>query len=293
MSEIAKHIAETIKQNRPNIGDSTIKTYVSLLTNVIKKLDSNTVDILNDTNKINDYVSKLTIPQTQKTLLSGLYVYTGNEQYKESMKQYVDIVNKNYAEKRTKDTRKEANIDTDKIKQIYENAKVQLKNNPSYENYIDYIIICLTSGLFIAPRRNLDWFAMKIKNIDNNEDNYIKGSKFMFNKFKTAKFATPEDKLVTIPKELKLILNKWKKVNPNEYLLFQKNNKPFDSPAFTKRMNKIYGQHVGVDNLRSIYSTANFGDVEEAVNKMQTVAKQMGTSMNSLMNYYIKDDIKN
>ena len=84
MSSIAKEIIDRITSNRPNLSNGTIKTYTSLLMNVLKKLNSDKIDTLNDTNKVIEYVSNLTSDQTKKTILASLYVLTGNEEYKKT-----------------------------------------------------------------------------------------------------------------------------------------------------------------------------------------------------------------
>lgn len=287
--EIIKKLNESRK-----LSDSTLKTYTSLLVNLLHKLNSNDIKAFDDVNKVMDFIKKLTNAQTQKTILSSLYVLTSKPEYKNEMVQYSDIVNKNYSEKRTKSDRLESGISSDKIKQIYNTLKEKVKANPTNENLnMDFIIVCLTSGLFIPPRRNIDWCLMKIRGqINKTNDNYMTKDSFIFNQFKTSKYVDDKDREITIPKTLKTLINKWKKLNTeSEYLLYSKNG-PFTSSAFSKRLNKIYGHKVGIDTIRSIYLTSNFGDVAKAMQKMNQVTKQMGSSTNSALQYYIKDDQK-
>ena len=291
MSTVVKEIMDTLSKNRPNITSSSIKTYTSLLTNLLKKVDSNSFDTFNDTDKCIQFLSGLKSEQTIKTTLSALFVLTKNEKYKSDMVKYSEIVNKQYSEKKTKESRKQSNLTQEKIKEIYDDLKKKVATNPTYDNYNNYIIVCLTSGLFIAPRRNLDWVAMKLKNVDKDKDNYINGNNFIFNQFKTAKFATENDKKVAIPKELKTILNKWKKLNNQDYIIFQHNEKPFTSSSFTKTLSKIYGNGVGVDALRSLYLTSHFGDVAAKLQALNDTTKKMGSSSASALQYYIKEDL--
>jgi predicted secreted protein len=74
-----------------------------------------------------------------------------------------------------------------------------------------YIILCLLGGIFIAPRRSLDYTEFKIKSINKDDDNYLDKNELVFNKYKTAKFYN--EQRVAIPKELKSILTKWIKNN--------------------------------------------------------------------------------
>jgi hypothetical protein len=142
----------------------------------------------------------------------------------------------------------------------------------------------------MPPRRSLDWCAMKLKNVDKTADNYINGSYFVFNQFKTKTFVSDEDKKVLIPAELKKVINKWKKVSNNDYLIFQKNGNPYTSSSFTKALNRIYGAGISTDMLRSMYLTNKFGETAKQLEEMNKVTKAMGSSTGSALNYYIKKD---
>jgi len=96
-----------------------------------------------------------------------------------------------------------------------------------YQQIQDLIIVAVLGGLFIPPRRNLDYCCFKLKNINNDNDNYIDKNQFVFNTYKTAKFY--KQQRVDIPKDLKTILTKWIKINPTDYLLFDTNQNPLTS----------------------------------------------------------------
>ena len=45
MSDIKKILPDKLKENRPNLSDSSLQTYISILTNIHKKLNGgNTID---------------------------------------------------------------------------------------------------------------------------------------------------------------------------------------------------------------------------------------------------------
>ncbi len=207
------------------------------------------------------------------------------------MIKYSEIVNKLYAQKKTKVERQESNMTVQKLKDIFESYKKKVKlfpNDPKL--YQDYVIIALTSGVFIPPRRNLDWCAFKVKNIDKAKDNYISGNHFVFNKFKTAKFVQPADRMIEIPKGLKTILNKWDKLNTESDYLLHNRSGYFSSSAFSKKLQTLYGDGVTADTIRSLYLTNKYKKTADDIINMQKTAKQMGTSQNSILSYYIKDD---
>ncbi len=70
--------------------------------------------------------------------------FVNNEKYRTAMVKYSDIVNKDYAQKRTLSSRKQTDINQEKIQSIYDEAKKAVEHNPTYDNYVDYIIVCLT-----------------------------------------------------------------------------------------------------------------------------------------------------
>ena len=83
-------IKEQILQNKPNISDNSIKTYLSLLKNIFNKF-SNTNDELNKQFFIDNY--KLIIEELQKenlnsrkTKLSSIVVLLGDEPINENYK---------------------------------------------------------------------------------------------------------------------------------------------------------------------------------------------------------------
>jgi integrase len=246
--------------------------------------------MLENTQKCLSLIETYKSNQTKKTVLSALFIVTDIKEYSNAMLKYCKEVNNEYKQRKTKETRLEAKLTVEKIGEIFN--KYNSIKNPDTETMIDYIIVCVTSGLFMAPRRSKDWFEMKIKNFDRKYDNYCTKTHFVFNKFKTAKFVKEEDRKIEIPKELQKILSKWIKNNTSEYLIYNfRTKKPFTASSLNKRLNKIYGDHISVDYLRSLYLTTKYGDVMQKMEDIQADTKAMGTSVSSAMQYYIKDDI--
>jgi hypothetical protein len=95
-------IAKILRKNRPNITDSSIVTYVSLIKNLLKKMNED-ITILNEKpDKVIDFIKKISkSSQTSKTLLSAIVIYTNNDKYRDVMLDYINDVNEKYREKRT------------------------------------------------------------------------------------------------------------------------------------------------------------------------------------------------
>ena len=152
----------------------------------------------------------------------------------------------------------------------------------------NYIILCLLGGIFIAPRRSLDYTEFKIKSINKDDDNYLDKNELVFNKYKTAKFYA--EQRVNCPKELKSILTKWIKINDSNYLLYDSNGGKLTSVKLNQRLNKIFGKKASVNLLRHSYLTDKFGDEIERKSTMANVAEDMGTSSAQVIGTYIKKD---
>jgi hypothetical protein len=148
----------------------------------------------------------------------------------------------------------------------------------------------LLGGIYIAPRRSLDYVEFKIKpaTIDKTKDNYLDKNKMVFNTYKTAK--TYGQQIVEVPTALKSILTKWIKRNPTEYLLFDTNGNKLSSVKLNQRLNKIFGgKNIAVNALRHSYLTDKYKDVSVATKQLAKDMNAMGSST-AMADTYIKID---
>ena len=288
---------EELKNKRPNLSDGSLTTYNSILTSLYKNVFSNDgeidVDKFNDTDKILEHLKGLP-PNRRKTILSALVVISDKKPYRDLMLE--DI--KNYNQEIMKQEKSPAQalswVNTDDIKSLYEKLKdvgnflYKKKdfNMKELQQIQDFIIVALLGGLFIPPRRSLDYCCFKIKNIDLEKDNYLDKNQFVFNTYKTAKFY--KQQRVDIPKDLKTIVTKWIKVNPTDYLLFDTNKNPLTSVKLNQRMNKIFGKKVGVNQMRHTYLTDKYGDTISKQKQINADMTEMGSS-GTQSKVYIKE----
>ncbi len=290
-----EELINLIKEKRPNISNSSLKTYESILRNLYEK-------IFNDkTYKFDkfDKESKTVInhlkdlpSNKRKTVLSALVVITDNKDYRDLMLDDIKEYNKEEAKQKKTEAQEDNWVnkyDLDKLNNIlWKNAKLLYqkdnKTQSDYQQIQDYIILSLYGGFYIPPRRSKDYVNLKIKNIDHNE-NYIDKKEFVFNNYKTAK--TYGEQRVEIPKELKTILNKWIKVNPTDYLLFDSSFKPLSNVKLNQRLNKLFGKKVGVNQMRKTYLSEKYGDLIDKKNELAKDFKDMGSSVLQ-ENIYIK-----
>jgi len=293
MSEV---ILKILKEKRPNISKSSLKTYESILRNLYEKIFNNDDYDLNKFGKESEKVIKFlkNLPSNKrKTILSALVVITDNKDYRELMLDDIKEYNKEEAKQTKSESVKENWVERDELEKIYSflrneynllSKKGSLKSH-DYQRMVDYILLSLLGGFYIPPRRSKDYVNFKIKNIDKNVDNYMNKNELVFNSYKTAK--TYGTQKVEIPKELKSILNKWIKINPTDYLLFDSEFNQLNNVKLNQRLNKLFDKKASVNALRKSYLSDKFGDMIEMKNELDKTMNKMGSSR-SQENIYIK-----
>jgi len=286
-----------LKKLRPTLSEGSLKTYTSILRSLHSKIFGGSIDKkdYDDSNKILEFLKDLP-PNKKKSILSALVVISGKPEYRKEMLEDIKEYTAD-AKKMEKTPSQEANwVTQDEIKSIFNDHKQDAMscykksklNMTDLQTIQQYIILCLLSGIFIAPRRSLDYTEFKISNIDKDADNYLDKNELVFNKYKTAKFYN--EQRVSCPKELLSILKKWIKTNNNDYLLFDSNGEKLTSVKLNQRLEKIFGKKVAVNLLRHSFLTDRFKDEIERSKKMASVAEDMGTSSSQVIGTYIKND---
>ncbi len=288
MSDFRDDIKKALLEKR-KLSDSTLRTYASVLYNVADKMDEKYLGVFTHQKaKVLEYVSQLEKPQTRKTILSALFVLTGEKTYQDRMKEDIDVVNKHYSTRKMDAKREEKKISFDAVKEINARLLREHQGHPyDREKLQNYVITMLCSGEHVSPRRLLDWISMKTKNYDKKTDNYILGNKFYFNKYKTAKLYGLQT--IDIPPAVKAMINKLKKLNPptSDFLLNNRKGETLTSSGLNKILTSIYG--FSVDMLRSIFLTDEVYD-NDLLKKLEKTASEMGHSLDAQKIFYVKDN---
>jgi integrase len=193
------------------------------------------------------------------------------------------------------ESQKENWVSSGDIKSIWDNLKknadlLYKKSNltPNDLQAIQsFIIVSLLAGIFIPPRRSKDIVDWKIKNISKSTDNFLEKSSIHYNSYKTSKFYG--EQVVPVPTQLKNILNKWIKVNPTDYLVFDTNMNPLTSVKLNQRLNKLFdGKKVGVNLMRHAYLTDKYSDTIAKNKDIENTMADMGSSK-SMLTTYVKE----
>lgn len=291
-------IKDYIKDKRDTLSKSSITTYASILKNLYRRIwgdDENDMSKFNETKKVLDFLKDIP-PNRRKTTLSALSVITDKKPYRDLMLEDVRDYNKEISKQKKSDSQEDNWISKDMIndliKEQKQNTTLLYKKSQlapaDLQQIQGYIILCLLGGSHIPPRRSKDFTDFKIRNIDKDNDNYIEKGKMVFNSYKTAKTYGRQE--VDIPTALKTILNKWIKVNPTDYLLFDINYKPLSSVKLNQRLNKLfYGKKISVNMLRHIFLTDEFGDTIAQKKKVADTMEDMGSS-SAMLSVYVKND---
>lgn len=290
-------IKEELKSKRNKLSESSLTTYSSILRNLYKKVFNDEqikLTNFNKTKQIIEYIKDVPFNK-RKSILSALVVLTDLDEYRKLMLEDINKYNSFIKTQEKTETQENNWIEKEQIEDVFNRLekdakqlykKQQLSMN-DLQNIQDYIIVALLSGLFIPPRRLLDYTEFRTKNIDKDKNNYYNRGSIYFNHYKTAKHYGEQS--IKIPKELQAILTKWIKINPNEYLLFDTNNNKLNSVKLNQRLNKIFNGKVSVNNLRHSYLTEKFGDTIEKNKQIANTMEKMGSSSSQLQGY-VKND---
>ena len=289
MSDLKSLLQEKIKQNRPKLSTSSMRTYISILSNLYKKMkgEGNIEWFERENNEILKYLDDKN-DQTSKTILSALFVLTNMKEYQTVMNTIMKKVNDDYKDQKMNEKQKDNWISIDEIKEKYNvlstdvNLMLRRKKILNENVMMEFLLMSFLGGVLIPPRRSLDYSEMKIRNYDVKTDNYYKGNKFYFNKYKTVKAYGLQ--ILELPKELNNVLKKWIKINTNDYMVYSSNGNKLSCPQITRMLNKIFGKKISTSMLRHIYLTNVYKDVPQ-INKMENLASEMGHSVSTAMEY--------
>jgi hypothetical protein len=274
-------IARLLRENRPNLKETSIRSYTSVLNTLCRVLDIKSYQELQSSrvNEVIEHINSLPKPQSRRSLYSALFVMTHTPVYRVHMLENADEVKKLYAEHKQDDR----TMPREAVAKIHADTIAKWKQNPSLHNFTDAIIVSVFSGADeLPPRRLADYTNLKLKNVGATDNFYdARRKEFVFRQYKTA--STYGEQRVAIPKSLQSIVTKYIKTFPeNEFLLTTDSGRPFSSSSLSQRVSKIFNG-MTLDLLRASYVTSKVD-----VGQMERMAEQMGTSPGQITQVYAK-----
>ena len=290
MESFRQIISKHLRENREKISDSSIKTYASMLGSINKKLGGEKdLDFFSkEKDQIIKYVKEnISSNQTQKTVLSALYILTNLKEYKDFMLEICKKVNDNYKEQKMNDKQKEHRISFQEVQDKVTQLLSAIKTNPNLNAYESFLIAAFSSGVYAPPRRS-EFAFVKIKNFDKQKDNYLEKNKIVFNSYKTAKKYGSQ--IYEVPSPLIPVLKKYLKMNKTDYLFPKRNGDVcMTNVDYNRTLQKIFGKTISVDNLRSIYLSEKYKNIPSLVD-MEKTAEAMGHTVSTSLENYVKKE---
>ena len=190
------------------------------------------------------------------------------------------------------------NIKNNLLQSVLNNKNKQLDKD-KYNNLLSLMVLSLYTDL--PPRRNADYQYMIISGDDDGNTNLLdlKNSKFIFNKYKTARSAGKQELNFKDNDKFKNVLSLYLKHHPLKKMIMKKEDVPFlvfqngevllQTNSITRILNKLFKKNVSSSLLRKFYLSNKYGDELNTLKEMKKDAQAMGHSSGTQQNIYIKE----
>ncbi len=309
-------LLELLKEKRPNLKESSQKTYITNLNKLAKEVGikkiNNLIFLQNGGNIWRALQEKK--KSTQKTYLASIVVFLKAidakknliDFYTEKMNELSEEHNQKISKQEKSDSQNENWVELPVLikeieRQGREITRMRLwnKNKLTPAEY-DQIQRYVTGALYVISDENppirADYADMKIiSDKDYNDlskealkENYLVNESPRKKFFHLGSYKTSGDygiKKIRVGKKLNNILNKWLKINDSGYLLKNNKEKPMNPNSLSKYMNKVFqelGKKIGISLIRHIYISHHFPAVNE---EKQEVADKMMHSISQQTSY--------
>jgi len=298
-------LKEILKEKRPNLSKTSLNTYASTLTNLHKKVFTDTpfdIENFNKTQDILNYLKDIP-PNKRKSILASLVVISDKKEYRDIMLDDIKEYNKETAKQKKTLNQEESWVSQEDVDKKHKEMEGKWKLLLKKERYKltqkeiqemqDFVMLSLLGGIYIPPRRLKDYVDFRLRPIGTEEPTTVNTrskNKLIFNSYKTAK--TYGQQIVKMPPKLSDILNKWTNTNPTFYLFIDTKGKPLTNVKMNQRLNKIFGKKVSVNQLRHTYLSHKYADRLQANEQLAKDFEDMGSSMHQ-EKVYIKNTSDN
>ena len=299
LTKFMKTIKEKLIGNE--LAEGTANLYITKLRKLNGDKDFHTFTFLKDTQAIKEKIEGLENKNTKKSYITsivsvlnvmGIKQYTKiNVVYKAYLNDQKEYFNTLDQSKKS-ETQKENWIEWEDVIKKYDSLEEEAKKLTSEDmgttknrNIMNEYMI-LSFYVLSPPRRNADYYLMKLTNDNHSDNDYnyydSKDNKFYFNKFKTSKYGKESFSVNDRLKKVLKFYNNVMEIKNGDYILFKNDEKRTSSSIMTKTLNKIFGKKVGASMLRHIYLSAKYGKVEKEMDKD---AEMMSHSKQEQSNY--------
>ena len=274
-----------IKENRPKLSDSSIRTYTNILKNIYRDLQpEKEFDhhyFIKEYKHVLAHLEKIKF-NVRKTILSALVALTDGvvqNAYRNQMIQDAHQYNALQKQNTMTDIQRENWVSWAEIEEVLEKLKkkteyIWKEAKPTREEMLHlqkYVILCCY--VLLPPRRAMDFCKMKVRNYDKAKDNFYEKGHFYFRQYKTAKFTGLQ--IEKIPKVVEMLMRKWIPFHNEDLLFSDFMAEEISSSGMTKILNSIFGKNISVNQLRHIYITEKSAPL---MKQLEETAEAMGHS---------------
>ena len=296
------NIESKIRNIKPNISTSTLRSYVNNLKKLFKEIDENE-DVLNDVDVIKEYINNKKSYLTKRNYLNSIIVFLQSDKEKnikliDEYQQLRDEYNNKYKESNKDNMKSDKQIKNwITIKQI-EEIKLHLEQDLKNEEnrihhfmlsfWLDYPIRNDLQNTTIINKKKYD----KLLKEELDKQNYLVLHHEPFisiSQYKT--FKKYGIKKILLNKNIQDILKKYLVHNPTKYILYNIRDKsPMSSEDITLNFNKLFKKYypekqISTTMLRHIILSERYGDV---LDEMKVLADIMGHDITTAHSIYIK-----
>lgn len=292
-------VSERIRKNKPDISDSSVKTYTSVITNLAKKMGTEPKKLTSK--KVLEFL-KDTPPNKRKSLLASMIVYMGEtkgngvDDLRKVMMDDIASYNSSLKDQSKSEKDKDNWIEWGDVVKLFKerwkhDGKLFKKNQLSKnETRLLQELLLLAIYTLIPPRRSEDYCAFKLRDVDEDKDNYMDERGFVFNTYKTAKKYGKQ--IVKIPKRLRDMVEDLKGIEGwGDWLLRDTRGGHMTPSKLTSYLNGLFGKKVGSSMLRKSFLSNRYKNIP-ALRDIEQVSSDMGNSLNVALTNYVKKDEK-
>lgn len=283
-----------IHSKKPNVSDGTLKTYCSSLRSIARGLNQSepTLEFYKDVQTILPYVQTIKNIQSKKSYLTALFVLTDIPQYREAMIQSLEAIREIDIRQEPTQKQRDAWMSMDEIHTFFHKLMSDYSDFWTADSVLEsrlqifqnIVILACMSGIFIPPRRLLDWTEMRIRNYNPLVDNYYDNGRLVFNRYKTAKRYGRQE--FNIPPELHSILQRWIHLNPTgDYLFHNVNGDKLDASNLNIRLKNLFKRPISCNMFRHIYITERVLVHQPRLQELQEIATFMAHDILTQMLY--------
>ena len=271
---------QKLEKQLEGLSEKTVNMYLTKLRILNEGKDFSNLAFLKKTSVIQAKLAGIENDNTRKSYVASIIAIL-NRQEDKSSKKANDIYKKMFLKERNifsekvkageksvaqkenwieqADVMAIRNALADKVDAIENKTKLTEREHRIVEDWL-----LLSLYVLQPPRRNADYYMMKVGSGEDKNFNYVDLEKgvYVFNNFKTSNYGAQE---IVIPETMRAALNAYLELTglkTGDFLLFQSDTARTSSNIITKTLNRIFGKKIGSSMLRHIFLTDKYSDVK-------------------------------